>query len=120
TATSNITTTVYRLPLPAGLILTADAPQSTTAPDVTFTIGYANTASTSATSAVLTDALPFGATFVAATGGGTFAGGRVTWNLGTVPAGASGSVAVMLRLPGVGIYTNQGVATYNQGGAKTA
>ncbi|HZM71074.1 MAG TPA: dockerin type I domain-containing protein, partial [Candidatus Cryosericum sp.] len=47
---------------------------------------------------VLTDALPANTTFVSATGGGTLSAGVVTWNLGTLNAGASSSVQLVARV----------------------
>ena len=97
------------------LSLTASAPATTTVPTVTFTINYSNTGPGIASSAVITDALPPGATFVSATGGGAFAGGTVTWNLGDLGTTASGTVTVTVALPSPGTYTNQGKLTYNVG-----
>jgi fimbrial isopeptide formation D2 family protein len=57
---------------------------------VTWTLSYTLT-SGPVTNAVITDAIPTGFTFLDAANGGTFAGGTVTWNLGTLSA--SGSVS---------------------------
>ena len=55
-----------------------------------YNLCYDNTANnTPVTGLTITDTLPSGATFVSATGGGAFSGGTVTWNLGTLPAGAA-------------------------------
>ncbi len=49
-------------------------------------------------------------TFVSATGGGTLAGGVVTWSIGALAAGASGSVDLVVQVgggvPGGTIITN--------------
>jgi uncharacterized repeat protein (TIGR01451 family) len=44
--------------------------------------------STPVTGVTITDTLPSGVTFVSATNGGTFSNGTVTWNIGTLAAGA--------------------------------
>ena len=59
-----------------------------------YTISYANTGNAPATGVVISDTLPANTTFSSATGGGVNAGGTVTWNLGTVNAGATGSVTL--------------------------
>jgi uncharacterized repeat protein (TIGR01451 family) len=60
---------------------------------LTYTIDYSNDGTGDALAVVITDTVPAGTTFVSATDGGTEAGGVVTWNIGTVAAGASGSVS---------------------------
>src|SRR5206468_3724620 len=65
--------------------------------DLTYTIDYSNTGSADATGVVATDSVPTNTTFVSATSGGSLSGGVVTWNLGTVPVGVSGSVQVVVR-----------------------
>lgn len=73
--------------------------------DVTYTITYSNTGQGAATNVTLTDTLPGGGTFVSCTGG--CAGvGPVTWNIGQVNAGASGSVTVTVALPAAGAGTS--------------
>jgi len=67
--------------------------------DVTFTISYSNTGTATATSLTLTDPVPSGLTFVSATGGGTYSGGTVTWNLSDLAPNTSGSVTVTLHVP---------------------
>jgi len=46
------------------------------------------------TNVVIQDTLPSGITFVSVSGGGTESGGVVTWDLGSLSAGASGSVTL--------------------------
>lgn len=77
----NITLTKTASPLPA--------PAGGT---VTFSLVYANIGTGPATTAVLTDPVPTHLTFVSATGGGALSGNDVVWNIGTIPAGGSGSV----------------------------
>lgn len=87
---------------PAAVLgLTKSASVTTVRPGdtVTYTLGYRNTGNTDAAGVVLTDTLPTGGlSFVSATGGGTEAGGVVTWSLGTVPHGGSGSVTLQARV----------------------
>ena len=112
TVMSTPVTTVYQAP---AITLTAAAPAMTYSPQVTFTINYSNGGLGTATSVVITDALPNGATFVSASNGGTFANGTVTWNVGTVAPGGSGSVTVTVNLAAPGTYMNQGKAAYSAG-----
>jgi uncharacterized repeat protein (TIGR01451 family) len=65
---------------------------------LTYTLSYANSGAASATSVVVTDTIPANTTFVSATGGGTRSGTVVTWNLGTLAAGASGSVQLAVQV----------------------
>ncbi len=85
------------------LTLTKSVDQPTSAPGQTlnFTISYGNTGDDSAFDVVLVDPLPPGTTFVSASAGGSHdpATGTVTWTLGTLAAGASGSVTVSVQLP---------------------
>lgn len=62
-----------------------------------YSLQYRNDGSDAATQVVLQDTLPPGTQFVSAGSGGTYSNGVVTWNLGTVSAGASGSVLLQLR-----------------------
>lgn len=95
----NITLTKTASPLPA--------PAGGT---VTFSLVYANIGTGPATTAVLTDPIPNHLTFVSATGGGAVSGPDVVWNIGTIPAGGSGSVtatfAVASPLPTGSSTTN--------------
>lgn len=64
---------------------------------VIFTLAYQNIGKASATGVVITDTIPAGFAFVEASNSGTNASGVVTWNIGTVAAGASGSVTLTLK-----------------------
>ncbi|MFZ2410212.1 MAG: PKD domain-containing protein [Candidatus Methanoperedens sp.] len=64
---------------------------------VTYTISYTNTNPSQVTGVTITDTLPAETTFVSAPGG-TLVGNTVTWNIGTVPAGASGSVTLVVQV----------------------
>ena len=81
--------------LPPGLApgLTIAKSASTSVPsgaNLTYTITYGNTGTGNATGVVISETLPAGTSFVSATGGGSHAGGVVTWNIGTVNAGVTG------------------------------
>src|SRR2546427_5364844 len=65
---------------------------------ITYTISYSNTGTADATGVAITDTVPTNTTFVSATGGGSFAAGTVTWNLGNLPASASGSVQLVVQV----------------------
>ena len=92
-----VTTTVRSSPT-LGLTLT-DGPDPVPAgASLTYTIGYSNTGSAASTSTVLTATVPANASFVSATGGGTRSGSTVTWSLGTLPAGGSGSVQMTVQV----------------------
>ncbi|MFZ1946834.1 MAG: DUF11 domain-containing protein [bacterium] len=68
---------------------------------VTYTISYGNDTNwEEVTSVVLIDSLPVGAEFVSASSGGTYnpADSKVTWLLGTLAAGETGSQDVMVRI----------------------
>jgi uncharacterized repeat protein (TIGR01451 family) len=104
-----VTTTVT-----SGAVLSvtmADAPDPVDAGDLlTYTLSYANTGNADATGVVLTDVVSTNTTFVSATSGGTLSGSTVTWSLGSLAAGDSGSVQVTVLvdspLPNGTIITN--------------
>ncbi|MCC6322067.1 MAG: DUF11 domain-containing protein [Phycisphaerales bacterium] len=70
-----------------------------------FKITVRNVGDAPATGTVVEDTLPAGTTFVSATDGGASAGGKVTWNLGTLAAGASKELGVVVNA-GMGKHTN--------------
>jgi uncharacterized repeat protein (TIGR01451 family)/MYXO-CTERM domain-containing protein len=94
------------------LVLTKTAPETTVSASVTFTLDYANYGPTVALGAVLSDAVPAGATFVSATSGGTFAAGKVSWSLGNLGVAESGSVSFTVTLGGHGTYANTAALGY--------
>ena len=65
---------------------------------VIYTISYRNTGTTALTGATITDVVPAGFTYVSNTGSGTYTSGTVTWNIGTLNAGANGSVTVTMQV----------------------
>ena len=84
--------------LPAlGLNLSTE--QATVAPgsNFTYTIAASNISGGSVTGALLSATVPAGATFVSADSGGTLNGSVVTWNLGTLGAGANEQVRLTLQ-----------------------
>ena len=85
--------------LAAGLSVNKSGPVSaSTGSNITYTINYANSGGATATNVVIQDTVPAGTTFVSATGGGVFAAGVVTWNIGNLAAGASGSVQFTVNI----------------------
>ena len=94
------------------IAVTAAAPAVTAAATVSFTLSYSNLGPGPGLGIQLADTLPANASFVSATGGGTFSGGTVTWNLGDLASGASGNVSVTVNLSSFGTYTNRSTATF--------
>lgn len=65
---------------------------------LTYTINVTNNGDSDLTGILLTDTIPTGTTFTSATGGGTFASGKVTWPLFTLAAGASTQRQVVVKV----------------------
>jgi hypothetical protein len=90
----------------ATLVLALDlAPYCPSAPitigdQALFPLNYAIPASSAqgASNVVLTVVVPAGTTFVSASGGGTEAGGIITWNLGDLGPGEAGQVTFTLHI----------------------
>ena len=88
--------------------LTADQGQQ-----ITYTLDYGNLGPAPSEQAMITDKLPTGVTFVSATGRDSYNSSTrtVTWNIGTVPVLADGSVQLTVRVsPGTAtgsVLTNQ-------------
>jgi uncharacterized repeat protein (TIGR01451 family) len=78
------------------LELTKTASKSVAKPGETlvYTLGYSNNGTDAATNVVLEDILDPNLTFLSASSQGMESGGKVDWDLGTVAAGAHGSVTV--------------------------
>jgi len=68
--------------------------------ELTYTLNYGNTATTSANNVVLRDTIPTGTNFVSATDGGTLQGSEVVWSLGTITANtpSAGSVTFTVQV----------------------
>src|SRR5438093_1184342 len=92
-----VTTTVGSAPVLA--VSKTDSPDPVAAGgNLTYTLSYSNTGSARATGVVITDSVPANTTFVSATAGGTLASGVVTWSVGNLAAGASGSAQLVVRV----------------------
>jgi len=77
---------------------------------IVYSICFDNLQNTSAVTGVtITDTVPANTTFVSASGGGTESGGVVTWNIGTLQAGAARQCVTMTVL--VDSPLPQGVTT---------
>lgn len=77
--------------LAPGLTISKSGPATASSgQDITYTITYGNTGTADASNVVIKEPIPAGTTFVSATGGGTFAAGVITWNIGALTAGTTG------------------------------
>jgi uncharacterized repeat protein (TIGR01451 family) len=65
---------------------------------ITYTITYGNTGNASASGVVITDTVPANTTYVSATAGGTLSGTTMTWAVGGLAPGASGSVQFVVSV----------------------
>jgi len=65
---------------------------------ITYTLTYFNRGSMDLTGVLVQDRVPPETTFVSATGGGIFSNGVVAWTIGTLAAGATGSVQMSVHL----------------------
>jgi uncharacterized repeat protein (TIGR01451 family) len=82
------------------LTLQLSSEQGTVAPgkNFTYTLATANVSGSSLSDVILTAAVPAGASFVSADGGGALSGGIVTWNLGTLGAATNAQVHLTLKV----------------------
>ena len=111
---NSLTVTASDAPPPpsADLSMTASASPdpAITGQNVTDTFTISNGSAQTAQSAVFTDAIPAGASYVSATpsqGSCSFSSGSATCNLGDVPGGGSATVAVVLTKSSAGTLSNQ-------------
>ncbi len=98
TASDNASTTVTTTD---GLNLAVDEDKDrvVTGEQLTYTLTYSKRGiATNITGTTLTFPVPAGTTFVSATGGGVFAAGNVTWNLGTLPFTQSATQQVVVTV----------------------
>ena len=79
---------------------------------MTYLLTATNTGPAVATAVVVTDTLPAGAVFVAASDGGTVAGSVVTWPaIATLASGTNRTLSVTIRYPAGGSYQNIAAVT---------
>jgi uncharacterized repeat protein (TIGR01451 family) len=74
------------------------SPPATTGDDIVYTLTYGNTGTADANNTVITDTVPAGTEFIGCSGGCVTSGNpasSVTWNIGTVPAGAVGRTVTL-------------------------
>jgi uncharacterized repeat protein (TIGR01451 family) len=107
---SEVTTSVTAV---ANLGITKTGPaQANPGTNVTYTMDVVNAGPSTATDAVVTDALPAGAAFVSADKGGAEVGGVVTWPMRDIPNGLTVQYTVTLRAPSAaGQFTNTASVT---------
>ena len=86
---------------------------------LTYTISYSNSGAGPANNAVLVDTIPNG-TQVADAGGGTVSGNTVTWNLGTIPAGGSGTKTLVVLVTAANGSTLTNNVTLSSSSAQTS
>jgi uncharacterized repeat protein (TIGR01451 family) len=101
--------TIVRVPV---LVLTKTAPKMRyVGRSVKYTISVTNSGDAAAKNTVLVDTLPATAQFVSASAGGQQAGGKITWQLGTLAPKATKSVTVTLKAVALGELRNYATAT---------
>lgn len=88
--------------------------------ELVYTIHWVNDAlddsgQSAAAEISITDTIPAGTEFVAASNGGTATGGVVTWNLGEQEAGASGEVTLTVRVTEAAVTAVENEATLTIG-----
>ena len=85
-------------PPPVQLAIEKTGPATVVQGDAfTYTFTYRNTGTHTANGVVIEELLPGGVQFVSATGNVTRNGSTITWNVGPVPSGGSGSVTLTVR-----------------------
>lgn len=98
----------------------ADATSTVVAGDhITYTLTYGNSGNATATGSTLTETVPAGTTYDSCTGGCTVSGSTVTWSLGSVQPGGSGTVTltvVVSSTVGCSICNVAHIASPAQGG----
>lgn len=105
TTTATVACSLGGLPTgqpPALAISKTAAAAAAVGTDLVYTIRYANAGSSTAAGVAIRDRLPMGATFVAASNGGTLAGDTVTWAIGDLPANSGDrTLTLTVRVTGV-------------------
>ncbi|HEX6288234.1 MAG TPA: SdrD B-like domain-containing protein [Herpetosiphonaceae bacterium] len=93
--TSSTTTAVQRVNV---RIQKAGPASAVAGGQLSYTLDYANTSAVDAAGVVVSDTLPSGLMFVSATPAPTSQSGQVlTWTIGSIPAGASGRITLVVR-----------------------
>ena len=95
-----------------GFSATLSGPANTASATVTYALNYSVTGSGILHDAALSLPLPAGVSYVSSTGGGAFGSGSVSWSLGTLSAGDSGSVTVTVAFASQGTYLFTGQAIW--------
>ncbi|BAL80367.1 DUF7619 domain-containing protein [Caldisericum exile] len=70
--------------------------------NIIYTIKYQNTGGQTATGVMITDILPSNVIYVSSNPSGTYNSGppaTLTWNIGSLPAGSSGTITVTVQVP---------------------
>lgn len=90
------------------LAIAKSGPASASAGDTfTYTLAYSNAGTIDATGVAIVDQLPTGVTFVTATNTSVnYANGQLTWSLGALNVGASGSIDVAVTADRAGDWVN--------------
>jgi hypothetical protein len=103
------------------LAVSLDGPARTSQTRLQYTLHYSVTNGYSYQT-TLSLPLPTDVSFVAASGGGTFSGGTVTWSLGTLSPGSSGDLTVDVDITNDGsyVFTAQGSWTVGLTGFQTS
>jgi uncharacterized repeat protein (TIGR01451 family) len=97
------------------ITLVKSGPAFTNASQITYTIAYTNTGNGAAANAKITDQIPVGSVFVSASNGGVNALGTVSWALGNLAIGATGSVTLTVGLAVDATYANRATIDYQVG-----
>jgi uncharacterized repeat protein (TIGR01451 family) len=100
------------------LEITKSGPATTSSDVVTWTISFTNNGPGMVLDAIISDTLPLGVVFISATSGGsetTGGSGTVTWDVGNVGVGESGSVDVVAQLPFEDTWDNFATVSYRVG-----
>ena len=97
------------------LMISKVAPVSTGSSFISFTIGYQNAGPGTAKQVVISDTLPSGTTFVFASAPGVLVGDTVTWDLGTLPPGASGQLVLTVQASAASTIENTATLTHQVG-----
>jgi uncharacterized repeat protein (TIGR01451 family) len=97
------------------LALSGNAPSSVTlGSDVTYTLTVTNDGTAGASGVTVADSLPSGATFVSASDAVTLLNGALTFNVGSLAAGGSASLTVVVTPTVAGTLNDQATASMDQ------